>query len=704
MTSSDVRTLHRKTEGWVAALWLASMALEKRDSSTAFIEKFSGSDQAVADYLAEDVLARQPAQVRDFLVRTSILRQLNPQLCDVICGRTDSNVILRELEAANLFLSPIDGGKATFRYHSLFGGFLRAQLSRDLPDELSQLHRLASEWYEAQGQSAWAIDHALEAKDFERALGLLSQHAKHFLQQGRMRLLARWLDALPDVMMLPYPILRITKIWAFLLTRGPGEAIELLEQLDAEGSTDLDVRAHIAALWPLLLAMSDRYEDAYEIGRKSLANLGTATTFADGVLTNTMANVFSVVGRYGEARELLESARSVQGKEASAFNIFASESVEGIIDLEEARMRQASARFRMAVTATQGVSGEGQFRSMPSYGYSNGNAWAGVLYAGALYEANELDQAKHLLNVYMPMVEEVGLPDHMILGQVMLSRIAFTRGEVDESFQILSALEYMGLQRKLLRAVASAKLERARVLLLQGYGQAAKDELNRANDDQLWRRVQTMRLLANDLEYLELGCLRWEIAVGNAKNALSLIEKESAVARKTSRNRRALLLSLLRALALHRLGEPRAALATLREVLVTACQEGFVRLLLDEGLQAGILLKQFESSRNEDGSYRRDAILTEYVRSLIEAFGPGLAEETGIVAAGAKGVLLEALTRAETRVLVLLATGYSNAAIAEKLFISDSTVRTHLRTINMKLNAHNRTQAVAIARSLNLIG
>ena len=161
----------------------------------------------------------------------------------------------------------------------------------------------------------------MEGKDLERALRLLALHSKDFLRQGRMRLLTRWLAALPEQMIMAYPALRITKIWAFLLTRGPGEAIQLLDQMDAEGGTDPEMRAHVAALRPLLLVMSDRYEDSYPIGKESLAGLPPDLTFTDSVLTNTMANVFSVMGRYGEARELLEtfnrSAASLQERHRS---------------------------------------------------------------------------------------------------------------------------------------------------------------------------------------------------------------------------------------------------------------------------------------------------------------------------------------------------------------------------------------------------
>ncbi|WP_325170222.1 AAA family ATPase [Noviherbaspirillum pedocola] len=127
LPEDDLTRLQDKTEGWIAALWLASVALERRDERSAFISSFSGSNETVADYLAEDVLAHQSPHIQDFLLRTSILRHLTPPLCDALLPGIHGSEILRQLEEANLFLTPIEGQEQAYRYHSLFAGFLRAQ-------------------------------------------------------------------------------------------------------------------------------------------------------------------------------------------------------------------------------------------------------------------------------------------------------------------------------------------------------------------------------------------------------------------------------------------------------------------------------------------------------------------------------------------------------------------------------------------------
>ncbi|MGC3984991.1 MAG: LuxR C-terminal-related transcriptional regulator [Pseudorhodoferax sp.] len=694
LSAERLDQLHRKTEGWVAAIWLASMALERPGVAPDFVERFSGSNRAVAEYLAEDVLAHQPGAIRDFLLRTSILRQLDPSVCQALIPRGNSAAILEQLAAADLFLTPIssEAGDApqAWRYHSLFADFLRAQLVREQPDELARLHLAASGWYESQGRPVPAIDHAIEGGDHPHALTLLDIWAEQFLEQGRMRLLARWFAAIPEHQLRQYPILQLIALWAECFTHGPWDAMARLEASDCVHSPLPEVRACAHTLYPLLWAMQDRYDEAYEAGRACLNRLPTGLAFADSALLNAMAHILSVMGDQHASQRLLDAARSKQGhaKRDGTFHRMYTEASEGMLDLQAGRLRQATARFRIAVDSTHAV----------TYNHSHGNAWAGVLYAGVVYEANQLPQAEHLLNVYLPLARDVGLPDHMILSHVMRSRIAFHSGDVEAALQALTELEYLGHARQLPRVVAGAKLERSRMLLLQGNGPAARDELQRADDPAIWERERRMRLPAHDLDYLALAKARWEIAFGDARAALQLLDAEIHAAATAARTRRVLKLQVLRALAQQRAGDPAAAVAEIGSVLQTASQEGFVRLILDEGPAVGRLLQRYAAAVPDAG----DPIQAEHLQRLLHAIGPLAAPEPEVPATAAGGSE-EPLTRKEIRVLQLLAEGYSNSAMAEKLFVSDSTVRTHLRNINMKLDARSRTQAVAIARKLGVI-
>jgi LuxR family maltose regulon positive regulatory protein len=234
---------------------------------------------------------------------------------------------------------------------------------------------------------------------------------------------------------------------------------------------------------------------------------------------------------------------------------------------------------------------------------------------------------------------------------------------------------------------------------LQGHGAAAHDELVRADDPTLWDRERHQRLLAHDIEYMALARLRWDIVCGDAAACLPRLDAQIKLATTAARHRRVLVLGLLQALALQRTGDSQAAVAQMGSTLQFACQEGYMRLVLDEGLAVGALVQRYQALH--DSGQARDPLMGDYLQRLLQAFGPlpSDSEALGELPGGA----LEPLTRKELRVLQLLVEGYSNSAMAEKLYVSDSTVRTHLRNINMKLGAHSRTQAVAIARRLGLL-
>ncbi|KJK26326.1 LuxR family transcriptional regulator [Burkholderiaceae bacterium 16] len=692
-------TLHRRTEGWATALWLASVALERRGQPDAFIAGFSGSNAAIADYLVEDVYLHLPDAVRAFLLRTSILDQLSGPLCDAVCGTADSEEILAWLERANLFLMPLDGERhggaerpaqpnaRWYRYHSLFSSFLRAQLQQGMQDEVPALQMAASRWYEAQGRPVPAIEHALAAGAVGHALPLLAGSVDDLLAQGRMRLLTRWLDAVPADALAAWPKLQIAHVWALSFTRGPADAIALLQTIPLAGAEG-DLLAHVRALRHMLLNMMDRFDEARAYSRDDPLPLPMGYPFPDSILATSMARMAAVTGDYREARRLLGVARQVVRGSDSNFNKIFSESVEGLIDLRQGRLQQALARFRIAASTM-----------LPNrYGPTNGNAMAGILLAEALYEINERERAERLLNVYVPLARDLGLPDQIITGHTVLARIACDRGDVDGAHEWLAALEHLGHHRGLPRLVLGAMLERARLALLQGNQHAAEEALLHAADPALWRArpgVSAVSSFANDVEDVPMGRLRLALFTEPSAATREAIEKELAAAERAQLMRRALKLRILLALACQRSGDAARALLTMGEALRFGAAEGFIRIFADESAEVRRLV-------GEACVRQGSALPAGYVERLLQACG-GAPEPADPAAMQARHGLLEPLTPKEQKVLQLLAEGFSNVAMADRLFVSETTVRTHLRNISAKLRASNRTQAVAIARQLGLL-
>ena len=169
LTPEDIAALEGRTEGWIAALQLAALSMQGRTDIGAFIAGFAGDDRYIVDYLVEEVLQRQTEQVRSFLLRTCLLDRLSGPLCDAVTGEPGGRATLEALDRANLFLVPLDDSRHWYRYHHLFADMLQAHLQDERPEEITDLHRRASQWYDQHGQPSPAVRHALAAGDIERA-------------------------------------------------------------------------------------------------------------------------------------------------------------------------------------------------------------------------------------------------------------------------------------------------------------------------------------------------------------------------------------------------------------------------------------------------------------------------------------------------------------------------------------------------------
>ncbi|WP_299693376.1 LuxR C-terminal-related transcriptional regulator [Hydrocarboniphaga sp.] len=688
LNPEQVQQLHRSTEGWVTAIWLASMALERRTDVDSFIGSFSGTNSAIADYLAEDVLAGLPDSQREFLLHACILDELTIPLCDAVCDRTDSGDMLLQLERANLFLIPRDEDRKWYRFHSLFSSFLRNQLARLWPDQPPILHRRAADWYLAQDRAIPAITHAIASGDMRFALPLLEQHIERLLIEGRLRLLLRWFNSLPPAILQERPTFRIAHAWAVTFTRGASEALSLVDNLEA-GALPPAAQAQLRALRPMGLGMTDHIEESYEQGMDALPLISSEHQFAHSMLAQALTNVCMITGRFADARKFADQARGHGSADGTPgrFSLVLADTAEATMELMQGRLRQATVRLQVA-------GGKPEDGSMSRS--RSGNAFQGILLAEVLYEAGELEDARRLLEVYVPLIRNLALPDKLISAFVLLSRILCRDGDDDRWLQLLTELEAMGHRLGLPRVVASARLERARQWLMQGDIDRAKDQLKSSGEPVLWQQVTRRWFVANDTLTLPLAALRQMTHSGSAAKALQALKQELEDAELGQRHRRALKVRILLADALHRDGQHKQALRVMNRALEFAATEGFIQIFLEEGSTVEMLLRECAAARQSSS----DLELSPAVSLLERLTRPERKNSAAIQPPSAQA---EALTRKESQVLELLAQGHSNQSIADRLFVSETTVRTHLRSVNIKLNAGNRMQAIAIARRLQLI-
>lgn len=690
-----VQSLLKSTEGWPTALWLASVALERRShgerfNAEQFIAGFAGSDATVSDYLAEDVLAGQPDDIHDFLLKTSILSQLDAALCDAVCNRHDSAEMLERLVRDNLFLSRVDEQQRTYRYHALFRDFLRSQLTRHAPEQYSSLHRAAANWYYRQQRPIPAIDHAIEAGDLDFALPLLSQQAEALLSQGRLRLLTRWLEKLPSSELDQQLTLRLIHIWTVNLTRGPQEALAMLEAIDANALKSPSGLAQFNAMRPTLLGMRDQISESYTLGLERIQYIDPKFGFAYAMLSQTLANDSMILGHFADARRYADQAQTAQTGQLSVLQMGLAGAVNGAIDLMQGRLRQAIAELRLAA----GLTDDAQIR------HGSRHVMPSVLLAEVLYEAGRFEQAEDLLNVCLPLAQSLGLPDQLIIAHTTASRIAEHQGSDDRALDILALLESIGHRLGLPRVVASSRIEKANTLLNRGDIAGAREQLAQAADATYWQEIENRFYIANDKVNLSITQLRLRLRSGDAAQLISPIKQLIADAENAQRFRRALKLQILLAEALYADKQPKPAMRTLSRALDFAAGEGIVASFLEEGQQLREMLQELLRSRQNDSTHSEGDTLSQHLAEMVTKSQKVVAPPAANIASDA---LAEALTRKELQILELVGLGMTNEAMAKKLFVSESTVRTHLRSINTKLHASNRMHAVALARQLQLI-
>ncbi len=208
--------LARRTEGWVAALQLASLSMRGRDDVPGFIAGFAGDDRYIVDHLVGEVLDRQPAEVREFLLATCVLDRLTGPLCDAVTGQAQGRAMLEALDRGNLFVVSLDGSRRWYRYHHLFADVLLARLADKQPGRIPPLHRGAADWYERNGEPAPAIRHALAAGDVERAAGLIELAVPALRQDRQEATIRGWIDVIPDEDVRVRPVLAIGFVGALM--------------------------------------------------------------------------------------------------------------------------------------------------------------------------------------------------------------------------------------------------------------------------------------------------------------------------------------------------------------------------------------------------------------------------------------------------------------------------------------------------------
>ncbi|MEZ4710134.1 MAG: LuxR C-terminal-related transcriptional regulator [Caldilineaceae bacterium] len=733
LSAEEIAALEARTEGWIAGLQLAALALQGTLSRQGhqdvrgFIQAFAGEHRFIVDYLVEEVLQRQPEPVRNFLLQTAILDRLSGPLCDAVTGQAAGAARLETLQRSNFFLIPLDDKRTWYRYHHLFADVLRVHLRTEQPDQVAVLHRRASEWYAQQGAAGDAIRHALAAQDFDRAAELIERTLPDMRQSRQEVTLLSWFQALPDTVYQHRPVLSVHYAGT-LLQNGRLDGVEArlrhAERWSQGGcdenrssiqgvsqATNSGFHAEQSINMPAALREQPIFVHEADFQRlpATVAMYRAGMSLAQGDVPNTMKYARQVLDladegfMRGAASSLLGLATWTEGDLETAYQMFSEgmaylqkdgyipDVIGGSVTLADLRITQGRLREAMQIyeRGLQLATGPGM---PPLRGAADMHVGLSELYR----ERNELATATQHLRQSQELGELNGLPKNPYRWRVAMARIQEAQGDLESALDLLDEAEplYVGDFAPNFRPVSALK---ARVWLAQGrlgeaLGWAREQGLSAVDELSYLREFEHITLAR-----IRLAQYKQEHSASPLRETIDFLARLLKSAEKGGRMGSAIEILLLQALAHQMLDDIPAALLSLERALTLAEPENYVRVFLDEGTSMRQLLRAAAAR----------GIMHTYTGKLLAAFEteqPQDADDTPRpTITTSTQPLIEPLSQRELELLRLFNTELSGPEIAQELVVALSTIRTHTKSIYSKLDVNSRRAAVKRAVELGLI-
>ena len=711
LSDADVSSLEGRTEGWIAALQLAAASLRDRDDKAAFISGFAGDDRFVVDYLADEVLDRQPAELRRFLLETSVLERLSGPLCDAVTGQADGASTLVALERQNLLIVPLDDRRHWYRYHLLFSDVLRSRLLAEPGIDVSGLHRRASTWFEQAGDTDAAVRHAVAAGDPDRAADLVELAAPALRRQRAEGVIRGWLDVIPDDVVTRRPVLAGIFIAALMADNeftGVAKRLDDLEAVLAGPADALVVRDGVeAARLPALIA-TQRAGLALVAGDLpgTIAEAQRAVHVAGADDLLTLAAARALQGLASWASGDLQSAYEAYA--AAADDLAAAGHVADVLGCTVALVDLALTLGRLADARRLATEALDLARAATAGGAVRGTADLWVALGRVAWQYGDATAAAAHLDCAAELGERAGLPQQPYRWRLGMADLRASVGDWAGADALLEEAErlYVGDFLPDVRPVGAI---RARIAVRAGdlaaarrwareRGLSARDEVSYARE---YEQITLVRILLAD--HARSGDPE------QVAEAIRLLERLDEAAEAGGRIGSVIELAVLAALAREAARDRDRALHEVRRAVRLARPEAWVRVFTDDAVGLRGLLDEV-ARLDDDNGFLAD-VDAATPSPAVSGGGPAArrrsdrpkARDAGLVTTqDQRPSYIEPLSERELEVMRLLGSDLDGPAIARQLSVSLSTVRTHTQHIYAKLGVNSRRAAVRRAHQLDL--
>lgn len=597
LAEQDVENLRDTTDGWVAALQLASLSLRNHEDPAEFISHLSGRNRAIAEYLADNVLSTLDPQLLEFMLATAVPERVCADLACALTQRNDCQALLERIEQMDLFLRALDDERIWFRYHHLFGDFLRRRLERDHPGGLGELHRTASRWFSERNMLSEAVDHALACGDGDRAVELVERDGIDLIENSQMSTLLGLIAKLPATLVAERPRMHIARGWAHVLLHHPPEPIQksldttqsqllLMQRSGIDVDDDLLELRLVQAIGDLF---ADRTEGLWESAERCLNHADALRPFVVCAAANVAA--FEALHRfdYASARHWIDWSVPYHDLTSGSFA-----AMYGYL------FAAMAAHEQLDIPAAQFLAGKAQTLGLQSGGrHSYAARLAGAVLGELLYERGRTAEADPLLDESHRLGSEGGVVDFMLITYGTGSRLKALQGQLDAAVQRLEEGARIARQLSLPRLAARVRNERQRCGLDREIGERglALQESHHSTHEISGIAIETENLEADTrIRSLLQGSVD-DIAAACTEAEARMRRMEADHRPKAQLQARILYSSCLRIAA-----RDDEALEAVAPAVEQCAELGLPRLLLDGGVEVSHLIDRLAAAKRQDAA------------------------------------------------------------------------------------------------------